>query len=39
MISPGAVKTRLFRAREAFRAAYNQPDEQTILGSGAKGEQ
>lgn len=23
-ISPGAVKTRLFRAREAFRVAYNQ---------------
>ena len=23
-ISPGAVKTRLFRAREAFRAAYGQ---------------
>jgi RNA polymerase sigma-70 factor (ECF subfamily) len=35
-ISPGAVKTRLFRAREAFRAAYNQPDEQPVV---AKGEQ
>ena len=25
-ISPGAVKTRLFRAREAFRAAYGQEE-------------
>lgn len=25
-ISPGAVKTRLFRAREAFRIAYGQED-------------
>jgi hypothetical protein len=30
------VKTRLFRAREAFRAAYNQPDEGQVV---AKGEQ
>lgn len=27
-ISPGAVKTRLFRAREAFRAAYGQDERE-----------
>ena len=39
-ISPGAVKTRLFRAREAFRVAYNQvpaPDTAPIgVGEGEK---
>jgi RNA polymerase sigma-70 factor (ECF subfamily) len=35
-ISSGAVKTRLFRAREAFRAAYNQADEAPIVAGGEK---
>lgn len=35
-ISSGAVKTRLFRAREAFRAAYNQIDEIPVVAGGEK---
>lgn len=35
-ISPGAVKTRLFRAREAFRVAYNQPDEAQLVAVGGQ---
>lgn len=35
-ISPGAVKTRLFRAREAFRAAYNQADAAPAVAGGAQ---
>lgn len=35
-ISSGAVKTRLFRAREAFRAAYNQIDDVPVVAGGEK---
>ena len=35
-ISSGAVKTRLFRAREAFRAAYNQVDDVPVVAGGEK---
>ncbi len=35
-ISAGAVKTRLFRAREAFRTAYGQADEPLTIAVGEK---
>lgn len=38
-ISPGAVKTRLFRAREAFRAAYGHaPNREKVLTGAVEGE-